>query len=147
MSKKKQAGVAKLFIRVNGYYIFSKKRKRSSPKSDHYLELFGGHINDGESPRKALIREIEEELGCIIAAKLKNKRPKPKKIVVDKEDHFIYKVSFDSDDFKNMRCNTCESYGFEKFEARVIDEQDKLRIKLSCFTTKTRNIFRALRLI
>lgn len=31
-------------------------------------DVFGGHVEDGESPEEALIREIEEELGIVPTA-------------------------------------------------------------------------------
>lgn len=147
VSKKKETGVAKLFIRANAYYVFSKKRKPSS-KSDHHLELMGGHIEDGESPLKALIREVkEEELSSVIATKTKRQRPKGKRVDVDGENHFIFKISVDGDDFNNMRPDGKESYGFVKVEADVIEEKDKLNNNLSRFTPKTGEIFRALGLV
>ena len=148
MAEKKKDGVAKLFIRASSYYIFSNKRKRSSHKNDHRLELIGGQIESGESPLEALIREVgEEELSRIIAAKTKKQFPKCKRVVVDKEDHFIFEISVNDDDFKNMRHNDRESYGFVKVEVNIIDEKDKLRTNLSRFTPKTGKIFHALELV
>lgn len=148
VSKKKKTGIAKLFIRANAYYIFSEKRKPSSPKSDHGLELAGGQIEDGESPLEALIREVEEEeLSGIIAAKTRHQRPECKRVVVDGQDHFIFEISIEDDDFKNLRHNEDESYGFVKVEVGIIDKKHELRISLSRFTPKTRKIFRALELV
>jgi hypothetical protein len=148
VSKKKETGVAKLFIRANAYYVFSEKRTPNDPERDHRLELVGGHIEDGESPRKALIREAkEEELTYTIAKKTRRQRPKGEKVVVDKENHYIFKISVDDDDFKKMRPDRKESYGFVKVEADTIEEKDKLINSLSRFTPKTGEIFRALGLV
>jgi hypothetical protein len=144
VSKEEKPGVAKLFIRANAYYVFSKKRKPSS-KSDHHLELMGGHIEDGESPLNALIREVkEEELSSVIATKTERQQPKGEQIVVDNEKHFIFEIRVDDHDFKKMRPDGKESYEFVKVEADIIKQKDKLNNNLSRFTSKTGKIFRAL---
>lgn len=59
-------------ISVVGAVIFNEKNEilcalRSPTMSlPNYWEFPGGKINEGEMPQDALIREIKEELGCLI---------------------------------------------------------------------------------
>lgn len=42
--------------------LYLRDDKPTIPFPDHW-DLFGGHIEDGETPKEALIREVKEELG------------------------------------------------------------------------------------
>ncbi|MEK5246804.1 (deoxy)nucleoside triphosphate pyrophosphohydrolase [Bacillus sp. FSL R9-9530] len=59
-------------VSVVGAVIFNEKNEilcalRSPAMSlPNYWEFPGGKINEGEMPQEALIREIKEELGCLI---------------------------------------------------------------------------------
>ncbi|MES9691331.1 (deoxy)nucleoside triphosphate pyrophosphohydrolase [Bacillus toyonensis] len=59
-------------VSVVGAVIFNEKNEilcalRSPTMSlPNYWEFPGGKINEGEMPQDALIREIKEELGCLI---------------------------------------------------------------------------------
>lgn len=59
-------------VSVVGAVIFNEKNEvlcaLRSPKMSlpNYWEFPGGKINEGEMPQEALIREIKEELGCLI---------------------------------------------------------------------------------
>lgn len=60
-------------VSVVGAVIFNEKNEilcalRSPTMSlPSYWEFPGGKINEGEMPQEALIREIKEELGCLIS--------------------------------------------------------------------------------
>ncbi len=60
-------------VSVVGAVIFNKRNEvlcaLRSPKMSlpNYWEFPGGKINEGEMPQEALIREIKEELGCLIS--------------------------------------------------------------------------------
>ncbi|KWU58971.1 DNA mismatch repair protein MutT [Bacillus mycoides] len=60
-------------VSVVGAVIFNEKNEilcaLRSPKMSlpNYWEFPGGKINEGEMPQEALVREIKEELGCLIA--------------------------------------------------------------------------------
>ncbi|MGF9853122.1 (deoxy)nucleoside triphosphate pyrophosphohydrolase [Bacillus paramobilis] len=59
-------------VSVVGAVIFNERNEvlcaLRSPKMSlpNYWEFPGGKINEGEMPQDALIREIKEELGCLI---------------------------------------------------------------------------------
>ncbi|MEQ9968152.1 NUDIX hydrolase [Pectobacterium carotovorum] len=54
--------VAALFIH-NGKILIIKK---SDPAYDHKYSIVAGHLENGESPRSALLREVQEELGLAL---------------------------------------------------------------------------------
>lgn len=54
--------VAALFIH-NGKTLIIKK---SDPAYDHKYSIVAGHLENGESPRSALLREVKEELGLAL---------------------------------------------------------------------------------
>lgn len=48
---------------INGQWcLFVQKRTKDAPLSPGMFGIFGGHLEDGESPQTALLREILEEL-------------------------------------------------------------------------------------
>ena len=48
---------------INGqYYLFVQKRSKDPPPSPHMYGMFGGGIEEGETPEAALFREVREEL-------------------------------------------------------------------------------------
>ncbi|PFI96895.1 8-oxo-dGTP diphosphatase MutT [Bacillus cereus] len=59
-------------VSVVGAVIFNEKNEilcalRSPTMSlPNYWEFPGGKINEGEMPQEALVREIQEELGCLV---------------------------------------------------------------------------------
>lgn len=60
-------------VSVVGAVIFNERNQvlcaLRSPKMSlpNYWEFPGGKINEGEMPQEALVREIKEELGCLIS--------------------------------------------------------------------------------
>ena len=140
--------VAKTFVLSGAHYIFSKKRKRSAPKSDKRLELLGGGFRDGTHSMCGLICELmEEEPTGIIAARVLKQRPRYKKRVVDKQDHYIFTVVVGRNDIEKMEYDKKESRGFVEVKRGMIHDKNQLRNELSDFTPKTRKIFRALGLL
>jgi 8-oxo-dGTP diphosphatase len=54
-----------LFDRTGRLLIYLRDDKPEIPFPNHW-DLFGGHVEDGESPEQALVREVKEELGVTL---------------------------------------------------------------------------------
>lgn len=60
-----EVATALLFDADGKLLIYLRDDKPNIP-FPNYWDLFGGHIEDGESPEVALIREVQEELGICV---------------------------------------------------------------------------------
>jgi len=56
-----------LFDRHNRLLIYLRDDKADIPFPNHW-DLFGGHLEPGETPEEALVREVKEELGIELAS-------------------------------------------------------------------------------
>jgi 8-oxo-dGTP diphosphatase len=54
-----------LFDRVGRLLIYLRDDKAEIPFPNHW-DLFGGHLEAGETPEQALLREVREELGITL---------------------------------------------------------------------------------
>ncbi len=50
-------------IQNGGVVVYLQKRSKDAKRLPDYFGFFGGGIEEGESPEKALLREIKEEMG------------------------------------------------------------------------------------
>ncbi len=55
--------IVKALIVRDGRFLLGKRRDGGPPAVSGVWELLGGHVEEGESPREALKRELREELG------------------------------------------------------------------------------------
>ncbi len=53
------------FMLIKGDRVLAEKRKATKQAYPGAIALPGGHVEDGESPEKALCRELNEELGVV----------------------------------------------------------------------------------
>ena len=60
-----QIAQALLFDRNNRLLIYLRDNKPEIPFPNHW-DFFGGHVEEGETPEQALVREIKEELGVAL---------------------------------------------------------------------------------
>jgi 8-oxo-dGTP diphosphatase len=58
----KQIAMVLLFDRHGRLLIYLRDNKPEIPFPNHW-DFFGGHIEEGETPEQALVREVREELG------------------------------------------------------------------------------------
>jgi 8-oxo-dGTP diphosphatase len=58
----KQIAMVLLFDRFNRLLVYLRDDKPEIPFPNHW-DFFGGHLEQGETPEQALVREIKEEIG------------------------------------------------------------------------------------
>ena len=58
----KQIAMVLLFDPHGRLLVYLRDDKPDIPFPNHW-DFFGGHVEDGETPEEALVREVEEELG------------------------------------------------------------------------------------
>ena len=146
---KKKDPVAKALVRNGAYYVFSKKKPRSGdPKKARRLELLGGGFRRKQDPFLGLLIELvaEEPTGIIALCALKQ-LPVHEKVVVDKEDHYIFEINIGPGSIDHLEHGEDESYGFKRVKCRVIHNKAMLRRRLLEFTPKTQRIFKKARCV
>src|SRR5512146_1078245 len=62
----KEIAMVLLFDRRNRLLIYLRDDKPDIPFPNHW-DFFGGHLEEGETPEEALVREVKEELGIELA--------------------------------------------------------------------------------
>ena len=69
MSQSKQTRIASYALIRNANEVLLCRLSKQLPKWEGYWTLSGGGIEFGESPEEAMIREVEEETGLLVAPK------------------------------------------------------------------------------
>lgn len=65
MAGMRQIAQVLLFDRYGRLLIYLRDDKLGIPFPNHW-DFFGGHLESGETPDQALVREVEEELGLAL---------------------------------------------------------------------------------
>jgi len=91
-------------------------RKRADGKPNHgKFEMFGGHLEPGELPLQALLRELEEEETTGTLAKLvEHAGPQARTAVVDEAVHHLFEVELAATDCAELRHDPKESMGIAR---------------------------------
>lgn len=66
MPAMRHVAAALLFDRDGRLLIYLRDDKPTIPFPNHW-DFFGGHVEPGETPQEALVREVREELGLTLA--------------------------------------------------------------------------------
>ena len=66
-TKVKQIAQVLLFDRAGRLLIYLRDENPAIPFPNHW-DLFGGHLEKGETPEQALVREVKEEIGIDLKA-------------------------------------------------------------------------------
>ncbi len=121
-------------------YLLSKKCKKGH--ADHKkLEMLGGHLDDGEAPPEALVRELKEEESTGALAKLAKKRnPSFGTMTVDGAEHHLFELTIFWDEFSRLEADEKESLGFELVPVEALDARE-LDGKLTYRTRKILDAF------
>lgn len=67
IDRRKEIAQVLLFDRAGRLLIYLRDDKPEIPFPSHW-DLFGGHLEAGETPERALVREVKEELGIELNA-------------------------------------------------------------------------------
>lgn len=140
--------VAKLFIRAGDQYVFSYKRAPGKSK-DNRLELLGGHVEQGEEPFEALLREAEEEeITGRLYREVYEQRPVYEEVILRHEGsaemQCIFRIEIGTDTVAKLVVDPEESYGLELIPVARFDSDTNLAAMRDEFTPKSLAIFRGL---
>jgi len=107
--RNKAIPAAYLFLEKNGKYLFA--RRYNTGYQDGNYQTPAGHVDEGELPSEALIREAKEEIGITIAPEnieLVHVFYRPKHDNTDNRVDFFFRVSKWTGKVANMEPNKCD---------------------------------------
>lgn len=102
--------------------------------------MLGGHLDEGESPRAALLRELSEEESTGSLARIAGDRaPRHRSEVADGALHHLFELLLEESEARALLPDPDESLGFEWVRTREL-EAGELDQRL---TPRTRKILKA----
>lgn len=131
--------VAKALVSVERkkFLLFSRKRAPGTDKHGR-LELLGGHMDGGESPLEALVRELaEEEATGTLATRVRKSKPSSTAIPLSDAVYHVFRIGISLDDYLTLEPGHGESLGFHLVPLSLMTKR-RLR---SHFTDKTVELF------
>lgn len=118
--------VAKIRVLVDRegelWSLLSRKHAGGDPQRHDKLEMLGGHLEVGESPREALLRELaEEEASGELARIAEEREPSYRSMLADGAMHHLFELRVDASKAEALRHDPQESLGFEWVRASRLD--------------------------
>lgn len=113
MSHEDQVSKIRITLQQGGQQWALMSRKRAPGKPKHgKLEFLGGHVDPGERPFDALLRELgEEEPTGTLAARARELGPTPFVSDIPGVPHHLYEMVIDANDFDALAFDPEESLG------------------------------------
>jgi ADP-ribose pyrophosphatase YjhB (NUDIX family) len=119
--------------------LLSRKDAGGDPLRHDKLEMLGGHLEVGESPREGLLRELaEEEASGELARLACEGEPAFRSAVADGAPHHLFELRIEESEASLLRHDPAESLGFEWVRTALLDA-GQLSERL---TPRTREILR-----
>ena len=124
MSQQLKGSVNLIIHNDKGELLFG--RRANTGWKDGWLSLFGGHIEDGETPTQAAIREAKEELDMDLAAEdLSFICAAPRNVQPMNYVAYVFMIDGDKHPHKNNepeKCTALEWHDPENLPEQVIED-------------------------
>lgn len=129
-----------LFDRNNRLLIYLRDDKPEISFPNHW-DLFGGMIEEGETPEQALVREIKEELGIELKSYRKFKdyesnqieKPNTKYVFYARTNHVPEELTLhEGQELRSIDLNDRHQYKFANILGAVIDDFVTAWIQSTC---------------
>ncbi len=131
---------AKLLIRDQTGYLFVGKAKK-----DGRLEMLGGKIDSGEEAKRALLRELSEEVeGESLLNQVRQSQVEPTKVQAGEQTDFVFKIAVDRIDLSFLVQKGDETTALVIINRPTIEKADQLVRNKKLFTGRTWKLFKAM---